>query len=253
MHSLHVRPSHAGVLLAISTILSCQVFAQQSTTEDPNNYPGSWYSLTLDANGRYSSGNGHGYETGTWYSYTATGWYRQWFYNQAFDPSGKGHLRYAVYVQAVDNTKPTTLEVNVNWTTPAWSQLKTKQPPLPKDAPTAGDETKYMMSRGLYRVDNQTMKASAQSFTFTVDQYCPEWASIDIRGRNVYVYGGLIRENASQPDFGDAPDTYKTLLSSDGATAYDRSRRLPGTNRRRRFGRQTRLQRPAATIWTARR
>ncbi len=217
MDTSQVRPLLAQVLLAVSTILSCGVFAKQSTTEDPNNYPSSWYRIVLDTNGRYTSGDGHGYGSGTWYSYPATGWYRQWFYNQPFDPNGKGHLRYAVYIQAVDNTKPTILEVNVNWTTPSWSQLKAKQPPLPKDTPTAGDEAKYMMSRGLYRVDSQSIKASAQSFTFTIDQYSPEWVSVDIRGQNAYVYGGVIRESTSQLDFGDAPDTYKTLLASDGA------------------------------------
>ncbi len=217
MHASRVRPLLATVLIVVATIFSCGVFAKQSTTEDPNNYPGSWYRIVLDANGRYTSGDGHGYGNGTWYSYTATGWYRQWFYNQPFDPAGKGHLRYAVYLQAVDNTKPTTLEVNVNWTTPSWSQVKTKQPPLPKDAPTAGDEAKYMMSRGLYRADNQSIKASAQSFTFTVDQYGPEWVSIDIRGQNAYIYGGVLREGASSLDFGDAPASYKTLLAGDGA------------------------------------
>ncbi len=54
--------------------------------------------------------------------------------------------------------------------------------------------------------------------------YCPEWVSIDIQGENTYVYGGVIRkdsseqgdEKTSEMDFGDAPDTYKTLLAGDG-------------------------------------
>ncbi len=144
MYASQVRHSLAGVLIVVSTILSCGVFARQSTTEDPNNDPGSWYRIVLDTNGRYTSSDGHGYGSGTWYSYPATGWYRQWFYSQS-------------------------------------------------------------------------IKASAQNFTFTVDQYCPEWVSIDIRGRNAYVYGGVLRESIFQLDFGDAPDSYQTLLASDGA------------------------------------
>jgi hypothetical protein len=225
MKGSRVRRPFLAVLLAILMLLACQVLAQQSTTENPDNYPGSWYRIALDTSGRYTGGDGHGYGGGTWYSYPATGWYRQWFYNQPFDPAGKGHLQYVVYVQAVDNTKLTTLEVNVNWTTPAWSQLDAKQPPLPRDAPTAREEQQYMASRGLYRVDNQSLKAAAPGFTFTIDSYNPEWVSIDIRGRNAYVYGGVLRESGSQQDggkasemdFGDAPDTYKTLLASDGA------------------------------------
>jgi hypothetical protein len=258
MNASKVGRSFIEVLLAVLTIFSCQVLAKQSTTEDPNSYPGSWYRIVLDSNGRYTSGDGHGYGAGTWYHYPQTGWHRQWFYNQPFDAAGKGHLQYVAYVRAVDTTKPTVLEINVNWTTPQWSQLNAKQPPLPKDAPSAREELQYMLGRGLYRVDNQYLKASMPSFTFTVDQYNPEWVSVDIRGQNVYVYGGVIRENATQQgaccnrqtgectlttkdgcktpnewlgpgttcaqctkaaqlDFGDAPDTYKTLLAGDGA------------------------------------
>jgi hypothetical protein len=217
MNASGVKRLFVGVLLATLTILSTHLLAKQSTTEDPNNYPGSWYRIVLDSNGRYTSGDGQGYGAGTWYSYPATGWYRQWFYNQPYDAAGKGHLQYDVYIRAIDTTKPTTVEINVNWTTPQWSQLNAKQPPLPKDAPTALQETQYMLSRGLYRVDNQTIKPATQSFTFTVDQYNPQWVSIDIRGQNAYVYGGVIRQSVTQLDFGDAPDTYKTLLASDGA------------------------------------
>jgi hypothetical protein len=258
MNASTVRRSVTGILLAIVMIFSCQALAKQSTTEDPNSYPGSWYRISLDVNGRYVSGDGHGYGAGTWYHYPETGWYRQWFYNQPFDVAGKGHLQYVTYVRAVDPTKPTTIEINVNWTTPQWSQLGAKQPPLPKDAPSAREELQYMLGRGLYRVDNQYVKSSAPSFTFTIDQYNPEWVSVDVRGQNVYIYGAVLRENTSQKgacrnpqtgectlttkeeckapnewlgpgttcdrgtgrtsglDFGDAPDTYKTLLASDG-------------------------------------
>jgi hypothetical protein len=257
MNAPKITPLLTEVLLVL-TILSCQVFAKESSTEDPNHYPGSWYRIALDSNGRYTVGDGYGYGAGTWYYYPETGWYRQWFYNQPFDAAGKGHLQYDVYVRAVDTTKPTSIEINVNWTTPQWSQLNAKQPPLPKDAPTAREELQYVLCRGLYRVDNQYIKPSAPSFTFTVDSYNPEWVSVDIRGQNAYVYGGVIRQSSSQQgaccnhqtgectlttkdgckapsewlglgtacdkcakaaqmNFGDAPDTYKTLLASDGA------------------------------------
>ncbi len=214
----------AAALLAILTILSGQTIAQEGT-EDPARYPDSWYRIVLDANGRYTSGDGDGYEAGTWYYYPQTLWYRQWFYNQPFDATGKGHFQYEAFVRPIDATKPTTVEINVNWTTEQWSWLKAKQPPLPKDAPTEREETQYMLGRGLYRIDSQSIKPQTQSFTFTIDQYSPEWVSIDIRGKNAYVYGGVIRDNnpqqgdekTSEMDFGDAPDTYKTLVGSDGA------------------------------------
>lgn len=210
-----IRRSSLGVLLAILTIIPCQAVVKRATTEDPNNYPGSWYRIVLDANGRSTSGDGYGYEGGTWYVYPETGWYRQWFHNLPFDATGKGHFQLNVHVRAIDSSKLTAFEVNVNWTTPSWSQLNAKQPPLPKDAPTAREESQYMLSRGLYRVDNQTIKPATQSFTFTVDQYCPEWVSVDVRGRNACIYGGVLRQGDTQMDFGDAPDTYQTLLATD--------------------------------------
>jgi len=214
----------AAALLAILTVLSGKPLAKEST-ENPARYPDSWYRVVLDSNGRYTTGDGGGYEAGTWYYYPQTLWYRQWFYNQPFDAAGKGHFQYEAFVRPVDATQPTTVEINVNWATAQWSQLSAKQPPLPQDAPTQREETQYMLGRGLYRIDNQSIKPQTQSFTFTVDQYSPEWVSVDIRGKNAYVYGGVIRENGSQPggdktsatDFGDAPDTYKTLVGSDGA------------------------------------
>jgi hypothetical protein len=199
MNASKARQLSVEILSLMLTILSCPLLAKQSTGEDPNNYPGSWYRIALDANGRATSGDGHGYGAGTWYYYPETGWHRQWFYNQPFDAAGKGRLKYVVYVRAIDTAGPTTLEINVNWTTPQWSQLNAKQPPLPQDAPTAREEIQYMLGRGLYRVDNQPLRPEAPTFTFTVDQYSPEWVSVDVRGQNAYVYGAVIRENTSVP------------------------------------------------------
>jgi len=51
--------------------------AQQRDYEDPNTYPGSWFRIALDTDGNFQTGDGHGYNDGTWYYYPQTGWYRQ--------------------------------------------------------------------------------------------------------------------------------------------------------------------------------
>jgi len=61
MNVSRIRRSFPEVLLVALTILSCPVLAKQTSTDDPSNYPGSWYRIALDANGRYTSGDGDGY------------------------------------------------------------------------------------------------------------------------------------------------------------------------------------------------
>jgi hypothetical protein len=216
MNASQVAKSFSTILLAVLAMLSCPTWAKQSTTEDPDSYSGSWYRIALDANGRSLGGDGHGYGSGTWYFYPETRWHRQWFYNQPFDAAGKGNLKYEMNIRAVDTTKPTTIEINVNWTTPSWSQRNAKQPPLPQDAPTAREEQQYMLSRGLYHVDSQSIRPETLSFTLTVEQYCPEWVSIDIRGQNAHIYGGVINPSEAKapeekpgdgtPDEGGRPE-----------------------------------------------
>lgn len=244
-----------SVLLLSLAIGPWQSLAQQGTTEDPSQYPGSWYRISLDLNGRYVSGDGQGYKNGTWYVYPGTGWCRQWFYNQPFNATGKGYLQYDIYISPIDAHMPTTLEINANWTTPSWSQIGVKQPPQSQDVPTAADEAKYMARSGLYRVDNQFIKPTVLSLPYTVDAYCPEWVALEIRGKNAHVYGGVLRLGSrpgaccnhetgactqtiqseckapnewlgpgttcdkcmkGQLDFGSAPDSYKTLLADNG-------------------------------------
>ncbi len=244
----------AFVLLALPIAL-----AQRTDHEDPNAYPGSWYRISLDPDGNFISGDGHGYNDGAWYYYPRTGWYRQWFYNAPYDPDRKGYLNYEVYVKAVDPNKLTYVEINFNWARPEWSQLGYSRPPLPADAATADQEAKYMSSRRLYVIDNWYIGTVEPVFSHIIEEYNPEWISIDVRGRNAYLFRGAMHECQAKEgaccnpltgecsltleedcpstwlwlgpgttcdacvlgiagmDFGDAPDTYQTLLANDGA------------------------------------
>lgn len=233
--------------------------AQQRDYEDPNTYPGSWFRIALDTDGNFQTGDGHGYNDGTWYYYPQTGWYRQWYYNAPYSTDRKGFLNYEVYIKPVDPSQTTYVEVNFNWATGAWSQLGLNHPPLPSDTPTADQETPYMSSRRLYLIDNWYIGTVEPVYSHTIEEYNPEWVSIDVRGKNAYLFRGAMHEcqakegaccnpltgqcsltleedcpsawlwlgpgtscdacviGVSGMDFGDAPDSYNTLLANDGA------------------------------------
>jgi len=236
--------------------------AQEWDAERPDLYPGSWFRITLGLDGEFVAGDGHGYG-GTWHYYPRTGWYRQWYYNQPYNPNRMGYLEYEIYIKAMDPSKPTYVEVRFNWATPAWSQRGLKHPPLPADTPAASMETTYMAGEHLYLVDNWRIGTIEPIAYHIIREYNPEWVSIDIRGRNAHVFRGakhrcIVDEDTSEGaccnpltgtgtlttkdgcrsplqwlgagtlcdacnpwiggiDFGDAPDSYKTLAASDGA------------------------------------
>ncbi len=233
--------------------------AQVGDQEDPNFYPGSWYRMSLDTEGNFIAGDGHGFNKGTWYYYPQTEWYRQWFYNAPYDADREGYLNYEVYVKAVDPSQLTYVEINFNWTTPEWSQLDLKRPPLPTDAATAEQESRYMSCRRVYLVNNWYIGTVEPIYRHIIREYNPEWVSIDVRGRNAYLFRGAMHECRAKKgaccnpltgectltlqeecpsawewlgpgtscdaciqgvggmDFGDAPDSYQTLSTSDGA------------------------------------
>lgn len=189
MNASRINQRFTWSLLTI-VMVACSGALAQNDIEDPNSYPGSWYRIAFDKNGNYLLGDGHGYNDGTWYYYPDTGWYRQWYYNQPYDTDRKGVLRYEVYIKAVDANRPAYAEINFNWAKPEWYQQGLGRPPLPKDAPTADDEARFMQNRRVYLVDNWFIGTIEPIVTFTIQDYNPAWVSIDIRGRNAYIYRG---------------------------------------------------------------
>ncbi len=179
--------------LFLTIILAPSIALAQNDIEDPNVFEGVWYRVALDKDGTYVLGDGDGYAAGTWYYYPqadGAGWWRHWFYNGPYDANRKGYLDYAVYIKALDAGKQTKLEVRFNWTTPQWSALDKQRPPLPCDATTPELDAQYMQSRLLYDVDNWFIGTLEPVKSHTIWDYSPQWVSIDVRGRNAYVYRG---------------------------------------------------------------
>ena len=200
---------------------------------DPSAFPGCFYRIVLDHNGDYVMGQGDGYGGGTWYYYPASGYFRQWFYNEPYSPDREGYLYYRVFITANDYARSVTFDVRFNWATPEWSKLGRNRPPLPGDAPTESDEDKYMDSEELQALEDVFLGSPSSPGSvepnkeWTIQQYNPEWVSIDVRGHNVDIHRGAMHEcrakdGAEEPpttqmDFGDAPDSYGTTLAANGA------------------------------------
>jgi hypothetical protein len=240
MNKLQSRPLPKWPLFVILALLCSTVWADSRDLIfeiDPSAFPGSFYRIVLDQNGDYVTGQGDGYGGGTWYYYPATGWWRQWFYNEPYSPDREGYLYYRVFITANDYARSVSFDVYFNWATPEWSKLGRNRPPLPGDAPTASDEDKYMDSEELQALDSVFLGSPSSpgsiepNKSYTIRQYNPDWVSIDIRGRNVDIHRGAMREcrakdgvpdgggtqQKTQMDFGDAPDSYGTTLASNGA------------------------------------
>ncbi len=243
-------------LVALSLLCSTAT-AQQ---EVPGHFPGYWYRIILDNDGSLIGGDGDGYGGGTWYYYPETGWYRQWYYNQPYDPDRQGYLHYDTYIKAIDPDLLTSVEIRMTWATPEWSALRLDHPPLPGDTPNASAESMFMAGEHMFSLQDAFVKGSTEPIKdWTIEDYNPEWVAIDFRGSNVYVYRGAkheclakegacclestgdcylsLEEDCQWPyvwlgagtscaacgqggesmDYGDAPDTYKTKLASNGA------------------------------------
>ncbi len=146
--------------------------------------------ISVDASGAIVVGGGSGYNEGLWYEYDS-GWINEWFYDHPFDYSrGKIiHIEYdAVMLTA---GAPSYLVFAVNWSTPEWSALGhgTAFPPIP-GAPG------FIESEHIERVtlfaDTLWINPMHYIFDYVIEEYNPEWVSIDVMGENFEIINGVI-------------------------------------------------------------
>lgn len=167
---------------------------------DPSAFPGCFYRIVLDDNGNFDTGQGDGYGGGTWYYYPTSGYYRQWFYNDPYDPDREGYLYYRVFITANDYSKSVTFDVRFNWATPAWSEQGLGHPPLPGDCPTADLEDEYMDGEELQALESVFLGTPAKpgsvepNKSWRIRNYNPDWVSIDVKGKNCDVHRGAMHE-----------------------------------------------------------
>jgi hypothetical protein len=176
----------------------------------------SHFEVQVDSQGQ-AQGGGSGFNGGHWYYYPNTDWSNQWFYDHPYDPWRKKVIDVSFHVQPLDPCQPSWATIAYNWSTPLWQDHN--EPPLPPLDPA--DEARYI-ERAIFFEGDPSVFPDPMEDHFEIDDYNPQWISIDVNGYNFEIIAGFI-EHSCIPrdlefDFGDAPDpNYPTLLASNGA------------------------------------
>ena len=147
--------------------------------------------VNLDYAGVPIAGGGTGFNDGAWYNYPNFDWRNQWFYDHPYSPFRKKLIAAGFAIQPSGPNPYAT--VAYNWTTPLWSSLELRRPPLPGDV--AGDPNleNAFIERSVVFDDVITDPIIVLDCCFEIMDYNPEWISIDIRGQDIEVVDGWIK------------------------------------------------------------
>lgn len=157
-----------------------------------------------------------GYEN-TWFEYPQPGgdpsWWNQWWYNDPLLIPGGKWVDIAFHWEPINWDEETYLEVTINWTTPQWNydfgtgpDMGTATPPIPGMG--------YDPEMYIERLSDYQAMYPEQDYTWIIEgapgeegdfykfvwlpiDYNPEWVSIDIRGENISILGGVIQHQCT--------------------------------------------------------
>jgi len=147
-------------------------------------------------------GGGSGYGEGTWYFYENTDWWNEWFYDHPFDLERSKEVHITYDVRLMDPGLGGFLVFALNWSTQWWSEVgnpagEDRLPPLPPMSPE--DEELAIVRHILFQDDTITPEIQHFDFSFIIEDYNPEWVSIDVWGWNFEITGGYISHECLPP------------------------------------------------------
>jgi hypothetical protein len=176
------------------------------------------FTVDLGGSGEILGGTGTGFNHGTWYYYPSTDQLVQWFFNGPIDRNRKKVIDVDVTARLRDVKLGTGwIEVSVNWTKLTWPEDQ-DGPPLPD--PKSPDLAQQYIEDRVVIQRTEIRDSTFINTSLEIENFCPQWVSIDIRGTNVSVEGQVrhdcVAKDGPVPpvgdrDFGDAPE---------GVTAY---------------------------------
>jgi len=176
-----------------------------------------WW-VAVDPGGAVVWGDGVDAYGDGWYFYPLEDWWNIWFYDHplAYDRYKVVHIEFDAFPM---EPGPTMLELAVNWSTPLWSEIGNppgpRRPPLPDD----GNEEGFI-GRQILFVNNNP--AGHYIVDYIIEDYNPEWVSIDIRGFNYVIETAWItHECVSQ---GDEPMDLAFVINDDPSASCCRLR-----------------------------
>jgi len=154
------------------------------------------FRIELGYRGEYVDGEGTGYGNEKWHYYDREGWWSQWFYNAPYDPERKKVIETQLTVSLRDRKLPGRVEIAYNWSTGAWSELNTGNPPLPGVVTDPAGDKKYIacLPFAAQEMPAGYVPRGPLTHGLKIPQYNPEWVSIDVRGENVLVEGWIKHE-----------------------------------------------------------
>ena len=146
--------------------------------------------LIAGGSGQYEDTN---YNIGGWYLYPNTGWWNIWYYDHPLDTSRFKRIDISFYVAPMDPNLPGWIEVAANWSTPLWSlqgdTSVSRRPPVP--GIPGMNETLHIGRHTLFAFQG-FIQPGFQQLCFYVENYNPEWVSVDVRGENFQLEQGQI-------------------------------------------------------------
>jgi len=171
------------------------------------------FAVDIGDEGQILTGSGTGFNHGNWYYYSSSDWLVQWFFNDKPERDLKKVITVDLSIDVLDPTANGTVEVAVNYTSLDWPEAL-NEPPLPPRVANPDDERRYILRQTI--VQRTDIRGSqAISTNFEIEDFCPQWVSIDVRGQNVSIEGRIQHECVSKGapvvptgvrDFGDAPE-----------------------------------------------
>jgi len=130
------------------------------------------FTATIDPDGSVT-GSGSGWNDGQWVYYSSTGWYNQWYYNDP--PSWESEKWIDCHVELTCDGQSNIIQVALNWSTMAYNVSgHDVHPPM-------DDQTNppWIERREIFT--GQVNGSETLDIYQEIDDFNPEWVSIDIR------------------------------------------------------------------------
>lgn len=187
-----LKPGSKCLLTALAVLMFASLSAEAA--EDK-------FVVAIGPNNDFVDGEGTGYNDGKWYFYSNTNWWNQWFYNGPYDAERMKEIEVSLKIGPVNPKEPVYAQIAYNWSSPEWSALGKNRPPLPEDVQDEKAEDKYI-KRTIFRIV-QLQAGSLPisiSHNYQIQDYNPEWVSIDVRGSNFEITSGWIKHECVPKD-----------------------------------------------------
>lgn len=127
---------------------------------------------------------------GEWFFYPLTDWWNQWFYDDPYDPERVKKVIIEVVVERVDDGLPAFLTLALNYSTGLWSEVGNPEPEprVPPIGPFLDlpEEESFIVREILFEGPIEPGQPP-MVFKWVIEDYNPEWVSIDVRGMNVRI------------------------------------------------------------------